>query len=57
VPPEDPAVLARSIRSLLEDGARAKAFGAAARRVVEERFRLEGMIEKRESLFAELLCE
>lgn len=57
VPPEDPAALARSIRALLEDGARAKSFGAAARRVVEERFRLEGMIEKRESLFAELLCE
>lgn len=57
IQPEDPAVLARSISSLLEDGGKAKAFGAAGRRVVEERFRLEGMIEKRESLFAELLCE
>jgi glycosyltransferase involved in cell wall biosynthesis len=55
--PEDPAVLARSILSVADDEARAKGFGAAARRVVEERFRIEGMIEKRESLFAELLCE
>ena len=57
IPPEEPAVLSRSILSLLGDGAKAKGFGAAARRVVEERFRLEGMIEKRQSLFAELLCD
>jgi glycosyltransferase involved in cell wall biosynthesis len=57
IPPGDPAVLARAICSLLGDGERAKTFGAAGRRVVEERFRLEGMIEERESLFAELLCQ
>ena len=56
IPPEDAAALSRSICDLLEDPDTARAFGAAARRVVEERFRLEGMIAKRERVFEELLC-
>jgi glycosyltransferase involved in cell wall biosynthesis len=53
---DDPSALSRSVIELLRDPARARAFGLEARRVVEDRFRLEGMCEKRDALFALLLC-
>jgi glycosyltransferase involved in cell wall biosynthesis len=56
VPPDDPETLSRRIIDLLRDAGSARAFGLEARRVVESRFKLEGMCEKREALFAELLC-
>ncbi len=56
VPADDPSALSRPVVELLQNPGRARAFGLEARRVVEDRFRLEGMCEKREKLFAGLLC-
>jgi glycosyltransferase involved in cell wall biosynthesis len=56
VRPDDPHVLSEKVCALLEDPDRARAFGEAGRRVVEQRYRLEGMCERRERLFDELLC-
>jgi glycosyltransferase involved in cell wall biosynthesis len=41
VPPRDPAALAAALGRLLDDPARARSFGEAGRRRVEERFALE----------------
>jgi glycosyltransferase involved in cell wall biosynthesis len=56
VPPNDPEALSQVVCGLLHDAETARRLGAAGRRVVEDRFRLEGMCEKRERLFDELLC-
>jgi glycosyltransferase involved in cell wall biosynthesis len=55
VPPEDAEQLAAAIDNLLGDEEKARSFGAAGRRIVEQRFTIEQMCEKRERLFEELL--
>ncbi len=55
VPPEDPDRLARAIDDLLSNAEKSRSFGATGRRIVEERFTIEQMCEKREGLFEELL--
>ncbi|HEV8662420.1 MAG TPA: glycosyltransferase [Candidatus Methylomirabilis sp.] len=56
VPREDPRALAAALQVLLDDPPRASAMGAAGRRRVEDRFRVERMVEATQELYAELLA-
>ncbi len=55
VPPADSKALARAILELLEDRKKAERLGKNGRRLVEEKFSQETMIEKVETLYQELL--
>ena len=55
VPPNDPAALAARIGDLLRHADWARAFGAAARRRVEEQFSFEGQARAYQELFSELV--
>ena len=50
VPPGDVSALRNAIRNLLDDPARAREMGCAARRLIEERFSLEAYCERIERL-------
>jgi L-malate glycosyltransferase len=54
VPPERPDALARAMTLILEDPARAKRMGAAARRFVEEELTLERMIAEHDRLYRQV---
>jgi glycosyltransferase involved in cell wall biosynthesis len=56
IPVDDPAALTGAVVDLLGDGEKAARWGANARKLVEKEFRIEGMCDKRERLFGELLC-
>lgn len=56
VPKEDPDALRDAMLQFLEDTAKARAFGARGRAIVEKRFSIETMCEKRTAVFDELLC-
>jgi L-malate glycosyltransferase len=51
VPPDDSDALADALRSLIEHPARAEAIGAAARRVVRERYSFDRMVGSFEDLY------
>ncbi len=55
VPPADSEALAKAILELLEDKEKAKRLGENGRRLVEEKFSQESMIERIEDLYRELL--
>jgi glycosyltransferase involved in cell wall biosynthesis len=54
VPPEDAAAFARGLRTILEDEALAKRFGAAGRARVQREFSKEVMAERMLALYAEM---
>ena len=55
IPPEDPDILADRILALLNDPAKAQAMGRAGRRLIEERYTCEIMVERLERLYREVL--
>jgi glycosyltransferase involved in cell wall biosynthesis len=55
VPPSDDAALAEALAELLGDAAARERMGAAARKLVEERFRLESMVDRTERLYERVL--
>jgi len=55
VPPKDEVALAQAILDLLDDERRRTVFGNCARVHVYERFSIEGMVNKLEKLFREML--
>jgi glycosyltransferase involved in cell wall biosynthesis len=55
VAPEDDALMAERIASLLQDPVRAREMGARGRRVVEEKFSCEVQLERIERLYEQLL--
>jgi glycosyltransferase involved in cell wall biosynthesis len=55
VPPKDPKVLSEAIVNLLLHSDQAYQMGINARRVVEERFGVDIMVEKVEGVYEELL--
>ena len=57
VPSQDPAALAGAILKLLGDKKQAQAMAKAARRLIEEKFSLEGMAEKIEAVYKEVVEE
>ncbi|MEW6742802.1 MAG: glycosyltransferase [Planctomycetota bacterium] len=54
VPPRDPAALAAAVLDLLRDPDRARRLGEAGRRLVEERFTADKMVESYAGLFRRL---
>lgn len=56
VPPEDPTALADACRRVLTDPALGRAFGAAGRRRVEERFSLARQTDRVEELYGRMLA-
>ena len=57
VPPKDPAALAAAMERLLSDPELGAALGAAARRVAERDYALEGTVRTLEDAYAELVAE
>lgn len=55
VPPKDTSALAKAIVDLLIHGDKAHQMGKAARRIVEERFGVDIMVQKVEEVYEELL--
>jgi glycosyltransferase involved in cell wall biosynthesis len=55
IPPKDPDILAERILALLDDPAKARAMGQAGRRLIEQRFTSENMVEQLERLYQEIL--
>jgi glycosyltransferase involved in cell wall biosynthesis len=55
VPPADSNSMASAITTLLQDPDKAKAMGAAGKRLVEEKFTFEAMVKKYEKLYVSLL--
>ena len=55
VPPKDPDALSRAIISLLTDGDKARQMGFEARMTVEEKFRVEVIVDRVEKVYQELL--
>ncbi|MEE9196836.1 MAG: glycosyltransferase, partial [bacterium] len=55
IPPQDPDILAERILALLGDPAKARAMGQAGRRLIEQRFTSENMVEQLERLYQEIL--
>jgi glycosyltransferase involved in cell wall biosynthesis len=55
VPPDDADALAEAIASLLDDPARARAFGAAGRRRAEVHFSWEVVAARLRALYEELI--
>lgn len=53
VPPQDPPALAAAMLALAQSPARRMELGSAARRVAEQRFSLEKMLDAMEAVFAE----
>jgi len=51
VPPQNPNELAQAIMSLLKDKNKAKTFAAVGRKLVEEKFSIQRMVEDDEKLF------
>ena len=56
VAPEDPEALARAVGALLADPARRRAMGQQGRRRALERFTVEAMARRFESLYDEILA-
>ena len=56
VPPAEPAALARAMRALLEDPARARAMGGAGRRHVERRFGWDAIAERTVALYEDAVA-
>lgn len=57
VPPADPEALADAITKLIENPGKAKAMGAAGKKVVHEKFSIEAMVKEYEDLYKQLLEE
>lgn len=57
VPPADSGAMATAIAALLENPDKAKAMGSAGRKVVQEKFTIEAMVNKYEELYFSLLKE
>ena len=57
VAPKDPNALAEAIIDLLKDPAKARTFGEAGRRRVEEKFTLQRMLDETFALYEELLTK
>ena len=55
IPPQDPDILAERVLTLLGDPAKARAMGQAGRRLIEQRFTSENMVEQLERLYQEIL--
>lgn len=55
VPPADGEALSRAILELLEDREKARRLGENGRRLIEEKFSLEIMLERMEALYRDLL--
>ncbi|MCD5390701.1 glycosyltransferase [candidate division NPL-UPA2 bacterium] len=55
VPPQDVEALSEAMVELLDDREKARRLGENGRRFIEEKFSLEGMVEKIESLYRDLL--
>ena len=51
VPPGDPSALAQALIGLLEDEPRRRSFGAAARRIAEERYSWDGIARRLASIY------
>jgi glycosyltransferase involved in cell wall biosynthesis len=56
VPPRNPEALARAIRRVMENPARAKKMARAGRKLVEARFSTRVKVERTEALYARLLA-
>jgi glycosyltransferase involved in cell wall biosynthesis len=56
VPPRDAPALAKALQSLLSDGARRAAFGAAGRALAERSFGLDMVIDRHLDLYRSLLA-
>jgi glycogen synthase len=56
VAPDDPAALAAAVAALIDDPARVRALGAAARRRAETLFAWDGYVEAHERLFRAMLA-
>ncbi len=56
IPVDDASALSGAVGDLLADQEKAERWGTNGRRMVEEKFRIEGMCDKREHLFGDLLC-
>ncbi len=57
VPPADPEAMARAIISLLKNREKAGEMGAAARKVIQEKFTVKAMVEAYERLYGSLMDE
>ena len=57
VPPEDPPAMAQAILSLLRNPQKARAFGMAGRKRVEQQFTLDHLAGRTETLYRQLLEE
>src|SRR6185295_7501944 len=57
VPPQNSGELARRILELLEQPARARALGTRARRLVCDRYHVEGMVEQTANVYREIAAE
>ena len=55
IPPADSSAMAEAIIGLLQNPDKAKAMGAAGRKVVQEKFTVEGMVRKYEEVYFSLL--
>lgn len=56
VPPRDIRALSNRVGNLLQDDLKRKAFGQAGRRLVNERYSMEGMLDRIEKLYDGLLA-
>jgi glycosyltransferase involved in cell wall biosynthesis len=56
IPVDDAPALGGAVCDLIADRDKAQRWGANGRQMVEEKFRIEGMCDKREQLFSDLLC-
>ena len=56
VPPNQTDALEAGLRKILASPELRNEFSAASRKIVEEKFTIEGMCRKREQLFSDLLC-
>jgi len=56
VPPRDIRAVSDRVTDLLQDDLKRKAFGQAGRRLVKERYSLEGMLNRIEQLYEKLLA-
>jgi glycosyltransferase involved in cell wall biosynthesis len=57
VPPADSSAMAGAITALLQEPDKAKAMGAAGKRLVEEKFSLRAMVHSYENLYKSLIAE
>jgi glycosyltransferase involved in cell wall biosynthesis len=57
VPPQQPEALSRAINKLMSDDSAASAFKELGRRIVEDKFTLKQMCDKRQQIFDEVLAQ